>query len=632
MIKKFSLNNTPLGKSLHIVGKVVEWAVFILIIFIGLTVLSPYLPTKNLLVTYIVSTGSMEPTVKTGAIAFVVPVKLDAIKEGDIITFKSPKNAKDTILHRVNKIVVKDNKTVLITKGDNNNAPDNWEVKSDAITGKFNFSIPYIGHPAALLKTPWGFAGIVGIPSIYLIFLFIQSIKQGINEEILKKAKSISQHQSTSVMAIVLVILGILSGCSSFQLYVVQAKYFSNAVLQGATFHAKDFAPPQNPTLLSPASNSNLNTANLLFSWTAEVDYANMNNPVTYNLTLCTDLYCTLVVNTWTGLTTTLLTPPPLPEGDYWWKVTACDALGNCSENSGTRKFIIDNTPPVASVGIGNNGADGTRQNMATYPEPIVNTPVNASGPTHNATITGTKNIYITATDLYMQSFHFRVLADNVDEKTFGKPTGYNVGGYAYSNYVADGSLLNNGRIVSLDTTQISNGTYWLIVSAVDIAGNRSVSGTDPYQRDARIKVTIANALSPTATPTVAPTATPTVAPTATPTVAPTATPAPCVPTPTFTLSSDKKSVSFSVSCVEAYSSAKYTISYDTTTLPGIPQGIIGDEESTGGASTYTKTNIPLKTCSAGGCIEHENPSNLILTIVLNPGTITESTVTANIP
>lgn len=162
-----------------------EWIFFTIIIIIVLIIASPLLPTAKILrlQTYIVSSGSMEPTIKAGDLAFTVAASAKNLRENDIITFISPKDPKQTILHRINKI--KNNR--FETKGDNNSVRDIWMVTPELIRGKYLFSLPFLGHAAAFFKTPLGFSIIVGVPALIFIFFCIKQINEGINEEVEKR-------------------------------------------------------------------------------------------------------------------------------------------------------------------------------------------------------------------------------------------------------------------------------------------------------------------------------------------------------------------------------------------------------------------------------------------------------------
>lgn len=118
---------------------------------------------------FVVKSGSMEPTVKTGAIAYNnTHVTFDEIKEGDIIVFKQ---GDSYVTHRAIKID-KDNKS-FITKGDANETEDLAPVRLDQFKGKNSFSIPYLGYALEIVQTKVGvfiFILVAGLDMIYFIF------------------------------------------------------------------------------------------------------------------------------------------------------------------------------------------------------------------------------------------------------------------------------------------------------------------------------------------------------------------------------------------------------------------------------------------------------------------------------
>lgn len=101
---------------------------------------------------YNVKTGSMEPTIHTGALAFINTH--DTVAEvGEIMTFKlsSDDGGEIIVTHRV--FDIKDGR--IYFKGDANNAPDAASVSKDGIVGKYLFSIPKIGDLVQKINTPF---------------------------------------------------------------------------------------------------------------------------------------------------------------------------------------------------------------------------------------------------------------------------------------------------------------------------------------------------------------------------------------------------------------------------------------------------------------------------------------------
>lgn len=182
--------------------KVLEWLIFLILIIILFLVASPLLPTKEYISTHVVSTGSMEPEIKTGSIV-LSSLEIDEINKGDIIVFTSPTNEEITIVHRVMQI----EKEEYITKGDNNDNEDDWIVFKSNIKGKVFFTIPNLGYAIQWMKTPIGFITIIIVPALLFILTMIKKIKEGINEEVERKTKEeISKQNNPPILAILILI------------------------------------------------------------------------------------------------------------------------------------------------------------------------------------------------------------------------------------------------------------------------------------------------------------------------------------------------------------------------------------------------------------------------------------------
>lgn len=140
---------------------------------------------------FVIETGSMEPNVKTGSLAFVTPSKDYAI--GDIITFNSKLNPKDpqkyNITHRISNIIIKDGDTLYETKGDANSGPDPLPVDKIDVLGKTTFSIPYIGYVIGFAKTKTGFTALVLFPTFLLIFNEIAVVAKEFQKDDLRKKR-----------------------------------------------------------------------------------------------------------------------------------------------------------------------------------------------------------------------------------------------------------------------------------------------------------------------------------------------------------------------------------------------------------------------------------------------------------
>lgn len=93
---------------------------------------------------YIVLSGSMEPVIHTGAVAFIDTRDRDC-EPGEIVTYRlSGKDGGVFVTHRVEAV----SGGVYITKGDANQVSDLSPVRQDQIVGKYRFQIPFAGYLA----------------------------------------------------------------------------------------------------------------------------------------------------------------------------------------------------------------------------------------------------------------------------------------------------------------------------------------------------------------------------------------------------------------------------------------------------------------------------------------------------
>ena len=97
-----------------------------------------------------IASGSMVPEIYKGDVV-VVDQKVDfnKLEKGQVIAYKYKKVI---VVHRIDKILRKDNKYFFYTKGDANSAPDNYVINEEDILGTVNVKIPFVGLPTVWLS------------------------------------------------------------------------------------------------------------------------------------------------------------------------------------------------------------------------------------------------------------------------------------------------------------------------------------------------------------------------------------------------------------------------------------------------------------------------------------------------
>lgn len=117
---------------------------------------------------YVVLTGSMEPAINPGDSVIVDEVAPEAVRAGDVVTFRD--GADDPpVTHRVVEVVAVDGEVRYRTAGDNNDNVDAGLVHPDDLIGKVWFTIPLVGYVTQFANTPAGVAVLVGVPVALLV-------------------------------------------------------------------------------------------------------------------------------------------------------------------------------------------------------------------------------------------------------------------------------------------------------------------------------------------------------------------------------------------------------------------------------------------------------------------------------
>src|SRR6202171_2955101 len=95
----------------------------------------------------VIDTGSMRPTLSPGDVAVLTPERPTELRKGQIVAFHPPGEPRTTVIHRAFSIDRTSNKVIIQTKGDANNATDQWRA---GIIGNTvwheNLRLPEVGY------------------------------------------------------------------------------------------------------------------------------------------------------------------------------------------------------------------------------------------------------------------------------------------------------------------------------------------------------------------------------------------------------------------------------------------------------------------------------------------------------
>jgi signal peptidase len=125
---------------------------------------------------FVVYSGSMEPAIKTGDIAVVGPAKVEDLKVGDIITYRTPIEPDIVITHRIMEISQdEEGKVSFQTKGDANNVQDQVLVDSKGVLGRVAYSLPRLGYLVDFSKRAEGKLLLIALPGVLLAGDYLRS-------------------------------------------------------------------------------------------------------------------------------------------------------------------------------------------------------------------------------------------------------------------------------------------------------------------------------------------------------------------------------------------------------------------------------------------------------------------------
>jgi signal peptidase len=183
------------ARTLPILRRVVVGATVVMVVaFLGLMLVPRMLGWHGV----VVLSGSMEPALPLGGVAFTAPTGPEEIETGDVITFHHPDGGAVDVTHRVVRVVRDGGALSFRTKGDANDEVDTWVVEPAALVGRVHLDLPYVGYLVDRLQTPSGFAIFFGLPAIVVVTSEARNIARQLRER--RRAKRVRQPVGISVL------------------------------------------------------------------------------------------------------------------------------------------------------------------------------------------------------------------------------------------------------------------------------------------------------------------------------------------------------------------------------------------------------------------------------------------------
>ena len=151
-------------KTFKIATKIFYAIIFLIIVLL----LFALFPIKGNYQIKIVKSGSMEPDIKVGSIVIIKPSASYTV--GDVVTFGKDTKTDIPTTHRIVSSRAQEGVILFTTKGDANEDNDTNEIKQNDVHGKVLFDVPFFGYIIDLARKPIGFAVLIILPAIIVIY------------------------------------------------------------------------------------------------------------------------------------------------------------------------------------------------------------------------------------------------------------------------------------------------------------------------------------------------------------------------------------------------------------------------------------------------------------------------------
>jgi signal peptidase len=115
-----------------------------------------------------VMSGSMEPALRVGDVVVNSRVRPADARVGDIVTFSDPEGTGKLITHRVRRLRIVDGTAHVVTKGDNTNAVERWDVPAAGSLGRVEYRVPLLGFLVFWLHGALASVALIVVPALLL--------------------------------------------------------------------------------------------------------------------------------------------------------------------------------------------------------------------------------------------------------------------------------------------------------------------------------------------------------------------------------------------------------------------------------------------------------------------------------
>jgi len=132
----------------------------------------------------VVVSGSMEPALQTGSVAFIERTPAEDVEVGDVLTYRVIKNDGPVMItHRVVEIVTETSGARQFrTKGDANGVIDAALISEDQVVGTVEWDVPYLGRIVEKLRNHSNLYLFIGLPASLIILSDLPKVSKRIRQ------------------------------------------------------------------------------------------------------------------------------------------------------------------------------------------------------------------------------------------------------------------------------------------------------------------------------------------------------------------------------------------------------------------------------------------------------------------
>ena len=149
------------------------------------------------LATFVVTGGSMEPTIHKGSLVIDEPVSADKLRLGDIITFD---HYDQTTTHRIVGVEGSANGAMFSTKGDANQIVDPEPLSFPGRVGLVKLAVPGLGYAVAWMQYIWRLGATLVAAIIFFTCAAMVFLRKDPKTVPVRAARKIQQRTPISAM------------------------------------------------------------------------------------------------------------------------------------------------------------------------------------------------------------------------------------------------------------------------------------------------------------------------------------------------------------------------------------------------------------------------------------------------